>query len=159
MSVLSSRSTTFVELDDKLDVLVAKGPSLDDEVLGEVASGWRILTGTDGTSERGIIMVRVFWGSRRRGMACGGITSLSCALATAAVAMCSLSFRQLWVWSTKSICSCHLSLWCLCCCTCASFCRAFSQCLSASFTASQNNSKFLAHSQQHAHGGTHRQAC
>ena len=58
-------------------------------------------------------------------MAGGGITSLSCTLATAAVAAFFLSFRRLWAWSTKSICFCRLSLWRLCSRTCVSFCMAF----------------------------------
>ena len=41
MSVLSSGSAAFVGLgDEELDLLGAQGPSLDDEVLGGVASGW-----------------------------------------------------------------------------------------------------------------------
>ena len=110
MLALSSRSTTFMGLGDKLDMLVVPGPLLDDEVLGGVASGQQILTGTNGTGEGGIVMVRVFsWGGRCRGMAGGGITSLSHTLATTVAAACSLPFRQLWAWSARSVCFCRLS--------------------------------------------------
>ena len=42
MLALSSRSTTFMGLGDvdELDTPGVQGPSLDDEVIGGVASGW-----------------------------------------------------------------------------------------------------------------------
>ena len=111
MSVLSSWSTIFVGLDDVLDTLVAPWPLLDDVVLGGVASRWHMLTGINGIGEGGVIMVRVFSsGGRHGGMDSGGIISLLWALATAATAVWSQSFHQLWAWSPKSVCFCCLSL-------------------------------------------------
>ena len=72
------------------------GPSVDDKVLGGVASGWQMLTGTDGVGEWGIVMVRIHsCSSRCGGMAGGGIASWSRDLALATVAACSLSFHWL----------------------------------------------------------------
>ena len=105
MSALSNESTAFVGLGDELDVLMGLEPSLDIKVLGGIASGWQMLTGTDGTDNWGIIMIRVFSGSGTRGgMAGGSIASWSHALALATVAACSLSFCQLWEYSAKLVC-------------------------------------------------------
>ena len=84
--------TAFLGLGDKLDALVGPGPPLDNEVHDGVACGWQMLTGTDGTDEGDIAVVRVFSCGGRHG---GGMASLSRTLAAAAAAACSLSFHQL----------------------------------------------------------------